>query len=404
MNSIQNNIKELYFTEEDISERWQNIKDDFWGDLKTETLKSVKKLLETTMDIEVQDLAGAKRWEHSVNRVNYRNGSYYRNLWTAYGWINSIKVPRVREGSIKFRAFDKYKQRVVEINSLISDMFLCGVSTRKVKEVLKSLYGPYCVSASTVSNIAKGLDISVGKYHGRAIVDDYVYLILDGIYIKVKSPIHSKQRCILVAYGIKKDGRRELIDFRLAKKGESELAWSNFLQSLYNRGLKGENLKLICIDGNEGLATSLNLIYPDILIQRCWAHKLRNVCDYLPKRLEKGCLMEARNIYDSENIEEARKAYKEWSNNWRYISPKAVECIERDLEELLNFYKCPKSMRKKIRTTNSIERVFKEVRRRTRPMSCFTNKASVERIIFAIFNRQNNIWKEIPLKEITQNS
>ena len=110
--------------------------------------------------------------------------------------------------------------------------------------------------------------------------------------------------------------------------------------------------------------------------------------------------MEARNIYDSENIEEARKAYKEWSNNWRYISPKTVECIEKDLKELLNFYKCPKSMRKKIRTTNSIERVFKEVSRRTRPMSCFSNKASVERIIFAIFNRQNNIWKEIPLKKL----
>jgi transposase-like protein len=404
MDSIQNNIQELYFNEKDIRERWQNIKEDFWGDIKVQTLKAVQKLLETTMEIEVQDLAGAKRWQHYTGRANYRNGSYSRNLWTAYGWINSMKVPRVRYGGIEFKAFKKYQQRTGRINALISDMFLCGVSTRRVKEVLRTLYGQNMVSASTVSGITKELDAAVNKYHRRNIGDGYLYLILDGVYIKAKSPIQSKRRCILVAYGIKTDGICELIDFRIAAKGESASAWENFLQSLYNRGLNGANLKLICIDGGKGLAGALNLIYPDIAIQRCWAHKLRNVANYLPKKLQKTCTSQARDIYNAENVGHALKAFKTWSQTWRPISPKAVECIEADLEELLNFYKCPKPMWVKLRTTNIIERVFREVRRRTRPMSCFTNTASVERIIFAIFNRQNNVWKENPLKEITQNS
>ena len=399
-----NSIQELYFTGKDINERWAQVKEDFWGDLKMETLGAVKRLLETTMDIEVQDLAGARRWEHCAGRVNYRNGSYNRSLWTPYGWINSMKVPRVRSGGMSFKVFDKYQQRTEQVNSMITDMFLSGVSTRKVKEVLKPLYGRNMISASTVSAITKVLDTEVEKHHRRDIGDDYRYLILDGIYLNAKSPVRSRRRCILVAYGIKEDGTRELIDFRIARKGESQAAWECFLTSLGNRGFKGKNLKLISVDGGKGMMSALDFIFPDVPKQRCWAHKLRNVANHLPKKLQKACTGQAHDIYDADDAGQAIKAFKTWSKTWRPIAPKAVECLEADLEDLLRFYECPKAMWIKLRTTNIIERVFREVRRRTRPMSCFTNVKSVERIIFAIFNRQNNIWKEKPLKEITQNS
>jgi transposase-like protein len=399
-----NSIQELYFTGKDINERWAQVKEDFWGDLKVETLGAVKRLLETTMDIEVQDLAGARRWEHCAGRVNYRNGSYNRSLWTPYGWINSMKVPRVRSGGMSFKVFDKYQQRTEQVNSMITDMFLSGVSTRKVKEVLKPLYGRNMISASTVSAITKVLDTEVEKHHRRDIGDDYRYLILDGIYLNAKSPVRSRRRCILVAYGIKEDGTRELIDFRIARKGESQAAWECFLTSLGNRGFKGKNLKLISVDGGKGMMSALDFIFPDVPKQRCWAHKLRNVANHLPKKLQKACTGQARDIYDADDAGQAIKAFKTWARTWRAIAPKAVECLEADLEDLLRFYECPKTMWIKLRTTNIIERVFREVRRRTRPMSCFTNVKSVERIIFAIFNRQNNIWKEKPLKEITQNS
>ena len=399
-----NSIQELYFTDKDLGERWTRVKEDFWDDLKVETLGAVKRLLESTMDIEVQDLAGARRWEHSARRINYRNGSYHRSLWTAYGWINSMKVPRIRSGGMSFKTFDKYKQRTDEVNSMITDMFLSGVSTRKVKEVLKPLYGRNMISASTVSAITKVLDAEVEKHHQRDISDDYLYLILDGIYLNAKSPVRSRRRCILVAYGIKADGTRELIDFRIARNGESQTAWECFLTSLVNRGFKGKILKLISIDGGKGMMSALDFIFPDVPKQRCWAHKLRNVANHLPKKLQKACTGQAHDIYDADGAGQAIKAFKTWSKIWRPIAPKAVECLETDLEDLLRFYECPKAMWIKLRTTNIIERVFREVRRRTRPMSCFTNVKSVERIIFAIFNRQNNIWKEKPLKEITQNS
>lgn len=392
-----NSIQELHFTGKDISERWAQVKEDFWGDLKSETLIAVKRLLETTMEVEIQDLAGARRWEHSTRRLNYRNGSYNRNLWTPYGWINSLVVPRLRSGVMSFKTFERYQQRTGEVNQLITDMFLAGVSTRKVKEVLKPLYGQNVISASTVSAVTKVLDGAVGKYHARPISDDYRFLFLDGIYLKAKSPVQSRRRCILVAYGIKKDGIRELIDFRLARKGESQAAWECFLTSMRNRGFEGRHLELISIDGGKGMMNALDFIFPDVPKQRCWAHKLRNVANKLPKKLQKACTSQARDIYDAEGAGQALKAFKTWARTWRPIAPDAVKCLEDDLEDLLGFYKCPKTMWVKLRTTNIIERVFREVRRRTRPMSCFTNSRSVERIIFAIFNRQNMIWKDTPL-------
>jgi len=398
-----NSIQELYFTDKDLEARQARIVDDFWGDLNSETLKAVKRLLETTMDIEIQDLVGARRWEHTAKRLSYRNGTYRRDLWTPYGWINSLIVPRLRSGVMTFKAFGRYQQRAGKVNDLIMEMFLSGVSSRKVKEVLKPFYGHNAVSASTVSTITKVLDASVEKFHKRPIGDDYRYLVLDGIYLKAKSPIKSRRRCILVAYGIRNDGRRELIDFRLVRKGESQTAWECFLTSMRNRGFKGNNLELISIDGGRGMMNALDFVFPDVPKQRCWAHKLRNVANRLPKKLQKACTGQARDIYDAENFGQALKAFKIWARTWRSISPEAVACLEDDLEHLLMFYQCPREMWKKLRTTNIIERVFREVRRRTRPMSCFTNTRSVERIIFAIFNRQNEIWKDKPL-EITQNS
>jgi len=396
-------IQELYFTGKDIDQRRALITDDFWGDFKIETLRAVKRLLETTMEIEIQDLAGATRWERTTGRAHYRNGTYRRDLFTPYGWINSLAVPRLRSGVVTFKAFGRYQQRAGNINNLIAEMFLAGVSTRKVKEVLKPLYGYNVVSAATVSSITKVLDASVQRFHMRPVGDDYRYLIMDGIYLKAKSPIHARRRCILVVYGITQEGRRELVDFRLARKGESQAAWECFLTSLRNRGLKGENLKLISIDGGKGMMNALDFIYPDVPKQRCWAHKLRNVAARLPRKLQTACTAQARDIYDANSYGEALAAFKKWARTWRPIAPEAVNCLEEDLEDLLHFYACPKVTWVKLRTTNIIERVFREVRRRTRPMSCFSNTRSVERIIYAIFNRQNQIWKDTPL-EITQNS
>jgi len=156
------------------------------------------------------------------------------------------------------------------------------------------------------------------------------------------------------------------------------------------------------MDGNKGAWNAVDIIWPNAKKQRCIAHKMRNVANYLPKSIRDKCLSEARQIYKAESYSQAIYNYKIWANNWAEIAPKAVKCMEKDLQDILTFYHFPKEIWKKIRTTNVIERIFREVRRRIRPISCFTNRQSIERIIYAIFSRQNTIWKDKKLK-ITQN-
>ena len=396
-------VAELRFNDKDLQQRWSEVRHDFWGDLKTETQRALKGLLEKMMDIEVQDLVGAAPWKRDCKRKTYRNGYYTRDLLTSLGWITHLEVPRVRGGGLHRRLLPRYKRRAPDIDRTVLDMFLAGVSTRRVEEVLRPMMGERALSAATVSEITQQLDGPVKLFHGRSLPDDYCYLILDGIYLKAKSPVSARRRCILVAYGIRQDGTREMIDYRLARKGESQIGWECFLTSLRNRGLNGRALKLAIVDGNRGLWNALDLVWPDLKRQRCWAHKLRNVANKLPRRLQKACTNQAHGIYAAANKTEAIRAFKTWTRVWRPIAGEAVMCLERDLEDLLVFYDEPTQLWSKLRTTNAIERTFREVRRRTRPMSCFTNTLSVERIIFAIFSRQNRIWREKPL-QITHNS
>ena len=398
-------VAELDLSDKTWHERWKQVREDFWGDLKQQTLHAVQRLLESTLDIEVQDMIGAPRWRHMSCRRLHRNGFYVRTLLTSMGFIPSLRIPRIREGRLRFRSLMSYKRRSPDVDQGVLKMFLAGVSTRRVQEVLAPLLGSGSVSAQGVSRIVRVLDEEVRRFHIRPLNDVYRYLIFDGVYLKAKSPVSVKRRCILVAYGIREDGVRELVDFQLSRSGESQGAWELFLTRLKERGLVGKSLKLAVVDGNKGLWNALDLVWLGLPRQRCWAHKLRNVADKLPKRIQKLCTHQARDIYNAVSYGEALKAFRYWKKVWNPIAPEAVICLERDLDDMLVFYKaCPKEMWVKLRTTNIIERVFREVRRRTRPMSCFQNTDSVERIIYAIFYRQNGLWKEKPLKEITQKS
>ncbi len=195
----------------------------------------------------------------------------------------------------------------------------------------------------------------------------------------------------LVAYGIKFDGTRELIDFRVSK---SESDWEVFLRDLYRRGLTGERLRMIIVDGGKGLKAALDMVYPHVKRQRCWVHKLRNVAHRLPARYREDCLKGARKIYLAKNKTEAIKSFKVWKQKWAKVVPKAVICLEEDLEELLAFFDEDKKLWSKLRTTNAIERIFRELRKRTRPMCTFSNVQSGDRIIYALFVKYNKKWKE----------
>lgn len=279
-------VAEVNLSENTLVERWSRVKEDFWGDLKAETVVAVKRLLESMMNIEVQDLIGAQRWQFHPGRPTYRNGSYRRTFLTSVGWIGDLKVPRVRSGNPCARILPRYARRAPDIDRAVLEMFLSGTSTRRVEEVLAPLVGPKPLSATTVSRITRVLDSHVRRFHQRPLPDTYEHLILDGIYLNAKSPLKKRRRCVLVVYGIMANGLRELVDFELAPSGESQAAWERFLNRLYHRGLEGQSLKLVVLDGNKGSWNALSLVYPHILRQRCWAHKLRNVANYLPKNIQ----------------------------------------------------------------------------------------------------------------------
>jgi putative transposase len=392
-----NTVAELDFTDKAFEVRWSRVREDWWGDLKQQTLRGLKRLIESTLEIEAQDVVGAERDQRCMRRRTYRNGYYARNLMTSLGYLTQLMVPRVRSGRIEFKTLGRYAQRSADVDRAILEMFLSGTSTRRIKEVVEPLLGPSAISASTVSRLTKALDPEVRRFHARSLPDTYEYLIFDGVYLRAKSPLRSRRRCVLVAYGIKANGLKELIDFELVAQGESQAAWERFLSGLKHRGLEGQHLKLVTVDGNKGLWNALDMIWPQVRRQRCWAHKLRNVVSHLPKRLQQACMNQARDIYAADNRTQAIRAFRAWARAWRFVCPKAVACLEQDFEDMLAFFNCPKEYWVRIRTTNMIERVFREVRRRTRPMSCFQNTDSMQRIIFAIFFRLNSIWRQKPL-------
>lgn len=176
------------------------------------------------------------------------------------------------------------------------------------------------------------------------------------------------------------------------------------MRDRYARGLEGQGLRLISTDGCPGLHRALDTVYPYEPRQRCWAHKLRNLAAKLPRAHQETCLREAKGIYLARTRREALARFWTWAARWREVAPKAVACLQDDLEELLAFLGWPSAHWRTIRTTNAIERAFREVRRRTRPMSCFQNRASVDRIIYGVLSYLNKKWKERPLRHFTQNS
>jgi putative transposase len=316
-----------------------------------------------------------------------RNGYYKRHLLTALGDIE-LCVPRTRRFS-PTGVIRAYARRQSEIDNLILAGFVLGLSTRKVGEVLLALLGAK-VSASTVSRVARTLDQAVAAFHRRPLRNQYTTLMLDGVVLSRKTGAGAIRRPVLVALGIRPDGRKEVIDFRLAGS-ESAAEWERFLTDLYRRGLTGEScLDLICIDGGAGLIAALPTVFPGVAVQRCWAHKMRNILDKIKKADRDAAKRALHKVMNADNIAAARSAARRFRDRFEADYPAAVACLRNDLDELLTCFRYQSADRRKaVRTTNAIERRFREVRRRTRPMGTFQDKTSMDRILFAVFTHEN---------------
>jgi putative transposase len=380
----------------------QNLQESFWGDFQGRTRELLKKLLEEDAEQQMADYLGLQWHERASEeqpRVDYRNGFYERDYGTPLGVIR-LRIPRTRQRSFLPRWIGRLERRSPEVAELIRQAFLRGISTRQVGRVIAVLTGEP-VSAQTVSRLTRVLDQAVRAFHQAPLDDDWAYLILDGVWLKVRRAFGPQKVLLLVAYGVRPNGERQLLAFCRARS-ESQAAWEGFLNDLYRRGLRGKKLQLVITDGCAGLARALETVYPRARHQRCWVHKMRNILDKTRKRDYDAVKRDAQKIYGAANLAAARRAFERFRFRWRSRYPAMVRQLERDLEQLLQFFHFPEHLWKKLRTTNAIERCFVEVRRRTRPMVVFTNVESVDRIIYAIFSRFNEDWKNHTLELFTQ--
>ena len=303
-------VKDL--TELTLRDLWQEVKDpdDWWEEVDRHVLSGIKQLLESAMEEELLDQLRAGWYRRTEVRQGYRNGYRNRSLLTRYGLIAGLRVPRDREGRYDPKVLERYRRRQGTVDLAVREMFLLGISTRKVRTALVPLIGSG-VSAQTVSRIGRSLDGTVATFHRRPLQDHYQYLFLDGIVLRMKGATGSKHRVVLCAYGITVAGERELLAFRQAPS-EAAVHWESFLRDLYDRGLKGHQLRLVTTDGGAGAHHALDLVYPTVPRQRCWAHKLRNVAAAVPRKYQGDCLREAKTIYQAETAREARARFRAW--------------------------------------------------------------------------------------------
>jgi putative transposase len=381
-------------------QRLQECKEYFFEDLEAQMKENHRCFLEALMGYERECFLNAQPYERSEQRVDQANGFYRRQLTTRLG-VLELRVPRSRSGCFHSQVLPRYQRREPVVNEALKQVFLLGVSTRQAGRALAVLVEE-AVSASTISAVCKVLDESVHRWHGRPLSDQCRYLILDAVSVRLRLVGAVQRRMVLCAYAVTLAGKRELLDFQVVK-AEGEDSWYGFLWGLWSRGLRGEFLELIVTDGQAGLAKALGRIWAAVAHQRCWAHKLRNLENKL-KASQHGCLEEAKLIYQAPHRREALQRFGAWKKRWQRSAPKAVACLEEDLEELLAFFDTPSAHWKKLRTTNIIERLFVEVRRRIRTMCAFTTRSSCERILFSVFDRMNTYWTQKPLKAFTQNS
>lgn len=385
------------------TEQWQHfvrdVREQFWGDLTQHTRQTWADFL-GRLSLEARDrYLGVRDYERSPTRPDARNGFYERDFVTRLGTLR-VRVARTRRRAFLPAGLGRLQRRAEEVLLLIREAFLRGLSTRAVGRVV-ALVTEEPVSAQTVSRLTRALDQAVAHFHTAPLGDTWQYLFLDGVSLRVRRPSGRQRVQLLVAYGVRADGSRQLLAFTRSQ-GESQAAWEGLLQDLYQRGLAGQHLALIVTDGCPGLAAAVQTVYPRVAHQRCWVHKLRNLLGAVRRRDHAAVKADAQAIYRADSRREAETLARQFAQRWREAYPSMVARLLRDLPELLAFFQCPRGLWRRLRTTNLIERCFVEVRRRTRPMVCFVNVQSVERIIFSIFNRFNLEWRLHTRRQFTQ--
>jgi putative transposase len=352
---------------------------------------SIRALLEATvqsvLEAEMDEALGAGCGERTPGRRGYRSGHYRRRLVTRVGTLE-LRVPQDREGLFSTEVFGRYQRSEKALLLALAEMYVQGVSTRKVRAVTEELCG-HAFSASAVSAVTKSLDEELHRFATRALEEDYPYLILDARYERVREAGVIRSRAVLIAIGIDWEGRRQVLGVELANR-ESSSAWKDFLVALKARGLRG--VHLVVTDDHEGLRQAIAEVLPTALWQRCYVHFLRNALDHVPRTADPSCLQELRWLYDRHDVTEARHDLSQWLERWHGKYPKLCTWVEENIEETFAFYRLPRSHHKHLKSTNLLERLNQEIKRRTHVVRIFTDEACCLRLIRALAVETHEEW------------
>ena len=353
---------------------------DFHELLQAKLRGAVHYVLATVLEEEVEAFVGASRYQRSDQRRDHRNGSYTRDLVTGVGQIHDIAVPRTRRG-FRTQLFERYKRRQAQLDEAMCDTFVGGVSTSRVGDVIEGLTGTQ-PSASTVSRVFHTLEGEFTAWKARPLAADYAYAFADGTYFSVIYAGQKHKMPILAVVGINLAGEREVLAFSVGER-ENQNAWEELLEDIKRRGV--QRVGLWITDGNQATINAIEIKFSDSQRQRCVKHKMDNVLGYIPKGQHDQVKAELKAIFYQDSRQQADQEVAAFCEKFQALYPTAVDCLRRDLEACLTFYAFPKAHWKTIRTTNVIERLFGEVKKRSHKMAAaFRNENSCLLMFYAV--------------------
>jgi putative transposase len=349
----------------------------------------VRSVMQAMLEAEMDEAVGASKGERTEGRLGYRSGHYGRTLITRVGKLE-LRVPQDRAGRFSTELFERYQRSEQALVATLAEMYVQGVSTRKVKAITEELCG-HAFSASAISAINKKLDASLAAFAKRRLDEPFPYLILDARYEKVREAGVVMSQAVLIAIGVDWDGRRQVLAVEMANR-ESGTSWKTFLLGLRTRGLHG--VEFVVADDHAGLRAAIREVLTGAAYQRCYVHFLRNALDHLPRKADDDCLQELRWLYDRRNLAEARADLAQWLARWQSKYPRLTDWAEETIEETFTFYRLPRRHHKHMKSTNMLERFNEEIRRRTYVVRIFPNGPSCLRLVRALAVETHENWLE----------
>ena len=375
----------ITLNQEEILQLLCNDRDEAFRQLLQNSLNSILKA-------ESAEQLRAEPYERSEERTDSRNGSRDRDLTTRIGKI-TLRVPRHRNQPFKTMVFENYSRSEAALIACMAEMVINGVSTRKVSQVVETICGETC-SKSTVSDLCKDLDGKVNEFRNRPLEGNYPFLEVDATYFKVRENHRIISKAFMIAYGVNERGLREILGFSVSH-AENKETWNDFLASLKARGLKG--LLMVTSDAHEGIRDAVTRVFPDVPWQRCQFHFSRNISDKAPKKYQAGIRAELNGMFNSKDIREARQKRDAIIGEYQDVAASAVACLEDGFEDSMTVMTLPEQLRKYFRTSNHIERLNKELKRRSNVIGIFPNESSLLRLMGAVLIERNEVIQLQPV-------